>query len=268
MEKIALVYLVAGVSSRFGGKVKAFARIRKNEALIEYSLAQALKSGFSKIVFIVGSKTEKLFKKKFGNFYKKIPVFYALQEYDEKKRDKPWGTADALCSAKSFLECPFVVCNGDDIYGENTFKILFEHLNKSDEEAAVGYRLESVLPENEKVNRGIFQVEGEYVKSIKESFNIIKSDLSASGRKRDDLCSMNIFALHPDKLKLMSSSVEKFKKQHKADRKTELLLPVELSKLIENREIKMKVYPAIDRWFGITYREDVEKVREILEKER
>lgn len=124
-KEIALVYMVAGISSRFMGKIKHFAIVgSRGETLIEYSLKQALPSGFSKIIFIVGNKTEKPFREKFGNSYNGIPVYYALQFYDESLRDKPWGTTDALCSIKSLIDCPFVICNGDDLYG----KILLEFL--------------------------------------------------------------------------------------------------------------------------------------------
>ena len=99
MEKeMALVYIVAGISSRFRGKIKQFAKVGRNgETLIECSLKQAIPAGFSKIIFVVGNKTEKVFKEKFGENYEGIPVYYAFQFYDESLRDKPWGTTDALC---------------------------------------------------------------------------------------------------------------------------------------------------------------------------
>ncbi|MEK6859875.1 MAG: sugar phosphate nucleotidyltransferase, partial [Nanoarchaeota archaeon] len=203
-NQIALVFMVAGISSRFGGKIKQFAKVTDTETLIEYSLNQALKSGFSKIIFIVGNKTQFPFKEKFGNEYKGIPVEYALQTYDETKRDKPWGTTDALCSIRDIINCPFIVCNGDDIYGKNTFRILFNHLknNKNNDDATAGYKLIEVLPEKGGVNRGIFNIENNYVKDMNETFNIEKSNLSATNTNSDDLCSMNIFALHPRTLKL------------------------------------------------------------------
>mgnify|MGYP001614605345 FL=1 len=126
---IALVYMVAGLSSRFGGKIKQFAKVGpKGETIIEYSLNQALPEGFTKIIFIVGNKTEKPFRDMFGESYKGIPIFYSQQKFNEEEREKPWGTADALCSAKDVINCPFVVCNGDDIYGAETFRILVNHL--------------------------------------------------------------------------------------------------------------------------------------------
>ena len=119
MKDIALVYMVAGMSSRFGGKIKQFAKVGpEGETLIEYSLNQAIPAGFTKIVFIVGNKTEKPFKEMFGDSYKGIPIKYASQNFDSASRDKPWGTTDALCSAKELLDCPFIICNGDDLYGK------------------------------------------------------------------------------------------------------------------------------------------------------
>lgn len=264
MKDMAIVYMVAGISSRFGGKIKQFARVTEKETLIEYSLNQALKAGFNKIIFIVGNKTEQPFKEEFSLSYKGIPVFYAYQKYDEKERDKPWGTGDALCSAASLLDSGFVVCNGDDIYGENAFKLLAEHLQKSEEEAAIGYKLEGVLPEKGFTNRGIFKIENNYVKNLVEVFNIDKANLNSSGTKPDDLCSMNIFALHPETINLLSIELDKFKNQHKGDRKIEFLLPTEISKLIKNNKIKMNIYPATDKWLGITNPEDEDTVRNML----
>ena len=155
-KEIAIVYMVAGISSRFGGRIKQFAKVGPSEeTLIEYSLNQALKAGFAKIIFVVGNMTEKPFKERFGDNYRGIPVYYALQKFDPKKRSRPWGTSDALCSIKEIIDCPFVVCNGDDIYGKNTFKTLFNHLKESNEEATVGFRLNEAIPEKGAVKRAI-----------------------------------------------------------------------------------------------------------------
>ena len=266
MKKIALVYFVAGISSRFNGKIKGLVKVKGNKTLIEYSLDQALKSDFSKIVFIVGNKTEKQFKKKFGKSYKKIPVFYAIQHFDEKIRNRPWGTVDALCSASSFLKTPFVICNGDDIYGENAFQILFNHLKKEKTEATIGYNLSEVLPQKGKVNRGIIKIKKNYVENIKDSFNITKENFKSKKLKPNDKCSMNIFSLHPKVLSYLKSDFKKFKEQNKGDRDIESRLPHEISKLISRKKIKLKVYSATDKWVGITNPGDEKKVREILKK--
>jgi len=267
-KEAALVYLVAGLSSRYGGKIKAFAKISRNKTLIEHSLNPALKSGFSKIVFVVGNKTEKPFKKKFKKSYRGIPIFYALQKFNKKKRDKPWGTTDALCSAMPFLNCPFIVCNGDDIYGKRTFKMLAKHLDKSKEEATVGYKLLSVLPKNSTVNRGIIKGKNMYVKWIKDYYKINQDNLRENKLKKDALCSMNIFALHPNTLKSLALNLKKFKKQNKKDRKIECRLPHELSALIKSKKIKIKIYNSVDKWYGITNPGDEKIIRKVLEKDK
>lgn len=264
-QDIALVYMVAGMSSRFGGKIKQFAKVTDSETLIEYSINQAIKSGFTKIIFIVGNKTEQPFKEKFGNEYRGIPVYYALQEYDETKRDRPWGTTDALCSAKEIITEPFIVCNGDDIYGEKAFEILANHLKNRNEEATLGYKLINVIPETGKTHRGIFEIDkNNYVKSLTETFNIEKANLQATNSKSDDLCSMNIFALHPKTLKMLDEKLKIFKEKNKEDRKIEFLLPSEISNLIKENKIKMKIYPCNEKWFGITNPGDEDIIKEQL----
>ena len=266
MEKdIAIVYMVAGLSSRFGGKIKQFARVGpNNETLIEYSINQALSAGFTKIVFIVGNLTEKPFREKFGDDYNGVPIYYALQSYDEKTRDRPWGTTDAVCSIKGKIDCPFVVCNGDDIYGENSFKILANHIKKNPEEATLGYLLCEVIPEKGKTNRGIFNCDNGYVKSLKEVLGIEKCDLNATDTNENDLCSMNIFALHPKTIDFLETYLKEFKKEHSNDRRSEALLPEMISRLINEGKIKMKIYPSMDKWIGVTNPEDEDIVRKIL----
>jgi len=267
-KEIAIVYMVAGISSRFEGRIKQFAKVSDNEPLIEYSLKQALKSGFTKIVFIVGNKTEQPFKEKFGESYNGIPILYVLQKFNPEARNRPWGTGDALTCLKNVISCPFVLCNGDDIYGESAFKLLFEHLKNKNHEATLGYKLINVLPETGKTHRGIFKIdEKNYVKSLKETFNIEKSNLSITNNNPEDLCSMNIFALHPEIVEILSKELEKFKEKHKGDKDAEFLLPNEISKLIEKNQIQMKIYPCNEKWLGITNPGDEIKVREELEKQ-
>ena len=267
-KDIAIVYMAAGLSSRFGGKIKQFAKVGiNNETLIEYSLNQAIKSGITKIIFIVGEKTEQPFRELFKENYQGIPVYYALQIYDKKERDKPWGTTDALCSAKNLIDCPFIVCNGDDIYGENTFKILVNHFKKNKEEngASVGFKLINVIPEKGKVNRGIFKTnQNQEVRELKEVFNIEKNNFEATNTKPDNLTSMNIYALYPKTVEHLCNILEKFKKDNKENRTSECLLPNNISELIQKNLLRLKLYQTPDKWIGITNPEDEEIVRKIL----
>lgn len=267
-KKISLVYMVAGLSSRFGGKIKQFAKVGINgEIMIEVSLKQALHCKFDKIIFIVGKMTEKPFKEMFGNSYKGIKVEYALQNYDEKDRDKPWGSADALCAIEKIIDGPFIVCNGDDLYGVGAYKKLVEHIEKSDECASLGYKLGKVIPENGSVNRGIIKTNSNgYVKEINEVLNIESKKLSEKKLTSSDLCSMNFFALNPDTIKLLKAKLNVFKVKHKGDRKIECYLPVELCNLIKEGKINMKLYETDEKWMGLTNPDDEGILREYLKK--
>ncbi len=267
-KRVAVVYMVAGLSSRFGGKIKQFARVGKNnETLIELSIKQAISAGFDKIVFIVGKMTEKPFKEMFGDSYMGVPIYYAQQKFDVEKRDRPWGTGDALCCAREILDCDFVVCNGDDLYGENTFKILFDHLQKSDNEATIGYGILDAIPEKGNVTRGIFQISNNFVSEIKETFNVSKDNLHKVGLTERSLASENMFALHPGVIKMLHANLEVFKKENSGDRRVEFLLSNELSRIIKEGKIKMQIYPTPDKWLGVTNPEDEEIVRGIISRQ-
>jgi choline kinase len=261
--------MVAGMSSRFGGKIKQFARVGpQGETLIEVSIKQAINAGYNKIVFIVGEMTEKPFKEMFGNNYQGIPIFYAKQIFDPKLRDKPGGTCDAVVCAKEVINEDFVVCNGDDLYGENTFRSLikFSKENKIDC-ATIGYKLGNALPEQGTVNRGIFSKdEFDYLVGIKETLNISKQNLKELNLNENNLSSQNIFFIKKETLTLLEEKLIKFKKTHNDDRKSECYLPTELSNLINENKIKIKLIPTIDKWFGVTNPEDEEVVREQLKQ--
>lgn len=260
----SIVYMVAGLSLRFGGKVKQFVRVGVNgETLIELSLNQALKAGFDKIIFIVGDKTENLFKEKFGDNYKNVPVFYAKQNFDSSTRDKPWGTCDALVSAKELIKEDFVVCNGDDLYGENSFKILFNYLNQENNCATLGFKLGKVISPKGSVNRAIYSVdEKNNVLGLKEIIGISKDNLSKLGLNEKTLCSMNIFALRKEVLLLLEEKLNEFKLDNSNDRKKECYLPVELSNLIKENKIIVKLLETPDEWMGVTNPEDEEELKQ------
>ena len=260
---ISIVYMVAGLSKRFGGEMKPLAKVGpNNETLIEYSINQALRSGFNKIIFIVGEKTEKPFKEMFGNEYGGVPIEYAFQEYDSKKRDKPWGTCDALCSAINKIKETFVVCAGDDIYGEKTFKILTDHLKNSEEDVTISKNLIEMLPKEGTVNRGIFKVDDRNnILEIEEAEKINRENFKEKGFEEKTPTSKSIFALHPETLKLLNEELKKFKNENKGNRKIECYLNVKLGELLKERKIKIKYYETPEKWLGITNPSDEIKVR-------
>ena len=262
-KDIAIVYMVAGISSRFGGEIKQFAEIGVNgESLIEYSLNQALPAGFNKIYFIVGNGTAAPFMGKFGDSYKGVPVGYAMQTHQPKERDRPWGTADAVASLRKKIDCPFVVCNGDNIYGENTFRELYEHLKKSNQEdATLGYRLGDVLPNEGARNIAIFSVRESYVQGLKEVSGLERARLP-EGITLDDLCSKNIYAMHPRTVEMLYDKVEEFKREHVGDRKIEAFLPDMISGLVGEGLVKMRIYPAVEGVLHLTRLGDLEGIRD------
>ena len=268
----SICYMVAGLSSRFGGKIKQFAQVGpNNETLMEVSIGQAIRAGAKKIIFIVGESTETPFKEKFGkdrSKYMGVPIFYAKQSFNPAERDKPWGTADALVSAKEVINEPFIVCNGDDLYGENAFRQAFGFLKANGKECvAVGYELGKVLPEEGKTNRGIFTTNGAgQTEDIREVFGIEKKNLVEKGLGEKTLCSMNLFGLQKEAVSALAERLAKFKEAHKGDRKAECLLPVELSALTKEKRILMRLLRTDDTWLGITNPEDEAAVRERLKR--
>jgi len=270
-QKIAVVYMVAGSSSRFEGKIKQFAQVGpRGETLIEIAVQQAIKAGFNEIIFIVGEKTEEPFKEKFKAGYMNVPIFYAKQDFNHEERDRPWGTAQALVAAKEVVTSSFVVCNGDDIYGEKAMRTAYKFLLESKDETeccAVGYEVARVLPKKGKNNRAVFSTDKKgYVTNIKEIFEIEKDKLAEKGLTPKTLVSCNLFALKESVLEMFSERFEEFKKAHKGDRKIECLLPNELGELIKEKKIKMKLLSTTDKMLGVTNPDDEENVRKALIK--
>ncbi len=264
---IPVVFMCAGISSRFGGKIKQFSIVGPNdETLIEVSMKQAIKAGFNEIIFIVGNLTEKPFREKFGGSFEGVPIRYALQSYNPEERDRPWGTTDAIVSALPLIQGPFVICNGDDLYGESSFRTIFEALSaKSNDCVAIGYDLMSVLPETGSINRGIFRTDKKgNVIAIEEMIGIEKNSLSKVGLTKNDLANMNIFGLTKECILLLEKILKEFKSNHKGDRRSECYLPVELGNLAKSGKIKLKLFKTKEQWFGVTNPGDEEVVKQAL----
>ena len=173
---VAIVFMVAGMSSSFGGKPKQMAKIGpNNETLIEYSVKQALKQNFSQLIFITNPKTEHLFKKIFGTKFMNRNVLYIEQFYDKKDRLRPWGTTDAICSMIGHMNDSFIMVNGDDIYGESTFEDGFNKMLSYNNNIIGGLPVKKTMPEEGEVNRGIIMAEDSKVIGLKRNAKNIQN---------------------------------------------------------------------------------------------
>lgn len=259
--------MVAGMSSRFGGIPKQFAIVGpNNESLIEYSVNQALETPFNKIIFIVSEKTESHFKDVFGKVYTGVPVEYVKQTFDKETRDKPWGTTDAVINIINNIDHDFIVCNGDDIYGEKAFKECYYMMQKHNTNISMSYKLDDCLPDTGKVNRGIFTIEQKknlnYVKSIVETFNIERENMNDEDLER--LANPNFLGLQYNVLEKLSRLNNEFKEKYKGDRKKESLIPETISSLINNKEMEMILFVNDEKCLGITNPGDEIILKELL----
>lgn len=255
-----LVYIAAGKSSRFGGQPKLLAKIGANdEYLIHISLNQALSCKYiTKIHFLVSNETYDPIREVMGSVYKNLPITYSYQEIPEH-RSKPWGTADALASLYNIINEPFILCNSDDLYGPLAFQNLMnDHAN-----IIVGFLLRNSIPNDGKVNRGFIQNTPDYiVEKIEENLNIERDQFNKY--ELDNIhVSMNMFKFQPSILKLIYEKVEIFKQKHQDNPSVEALLPDFLNELISEEQIEILCLCCSDSCLGITYKEDVETLRQI-----
>ena len=270
MEATLLV-MAAGAGSRFGG-LKQIEPIGKDgEILLDYSVLDAKKAGFSKVVFVIKKEMEEDFKKIIGERAEKmIDVDYAFQCIDDlpggisapEGRTKPWGTVQAVLCAKDKINTPFAIINSDDYYGENAYKYMIEHFKNSNEMCMVAYELEKTLSDNGTVTRGVCNIENGYLASISEHYNLDRTTSLAPDTK----VSMNIWGFYPDIFDKLETGFTKFLNNLKDPMKDEYILPFFVDEIIKGENAKIKVLTTSDTWIGMTYREDLEFVRAEMAK--
>jgi hypothetical protein len=262
-----IVFMVAGMSSRFGGKPKQMSKVGpKGETLIQYSVDQAVIGTIkpSKIIFITNPLTEKLFFNIFGKEYNKIVVEYIEQKYDKSYRLRPWGTTDAICSVIDNIpegEC-LILVNGDDIYGVNTFKTGFRLMDRKSVNIIGGLQILKTLPEKGLVNRGLITIDKttKEVTGLKEMLNISIKDKKI----HNELGNVNFMGLQKDVLKHLKVILDKFKTDNINDPKIECLLTDNLNDLLKSKKMKMTFFEITDTILGITNPGDENIVRKLL----
>ena len=273
--ELSLVVLAAGMGSRYGGLKQLEPVGPGGEILLDYSVADALRAGFSKVVFVIRREMLDLFRETVGVRYEgKIAVEYAFQELEPLPggrvsppgRTKPWGTGHAVLSAASLLRSPFAVINADDYYGASGFAELAAFLGTaaSGEYAMVGYRLEKTLSDHGTVSRGICRAdERGYLIDITERTAIARTPegIVAEGNPPvlltgEEPTSMNFWGLMPDFPGKLECLFEEFLEERGEDPKAEFYLPAAVSALIGTNEATVRLLHSSDPWLGLTYPED------------
>ena len=286
---MTLVIMAAGMGSRFGG-LKQIEPVGPNgEFIIDYSIYDALKAGFTKVIFIIKEENYEIFKSTIGKRIDgKIDVEYVFQDIKNipagielpKDRVKPLGTAHAILSCKEVVKEPFAVINSDDFYGYDAFKKAHDFLMEDTEDyAMIGYLIGNTLTENGAVKRGFCEQKNGYLSNLIESSvyregNNIKVE-PLDGRKGfyakdNDLVSMNMFCFKPEMIDYLDKHfIEFFRKNEKDLSECEYLIPDAVFERIRNNEIKVKVIDTTAIWHGVTYKEDkddlVKSINDLIE---
>ena len=281
--KPTLLILAAGMGSRYGGIKQMDSFGPSGETIIDYSIFDAISSGFGKIVFIIRADFEKAFKDLFEpKLAGKIATEYVLQDMNSFTEDfsipdirsKPWGTAHAILCAKEVINEPFAVINADDFYGRDAFEKAAEFLQSEVSPATyciIGYKLSRTLSKNGTVSRGVCQVDDninlvsiiERTKIFPEGDKIFYVENSLQVPMPGDTpVSMNFWGFHPNVFDFIQKLFVQFLREHGNDPKAEFFIPIIGDAFIKGGNNKIKVIPTEAQWFGVTYKEDAAEVRE------
>ena len=268
-----LVVMAAGMGSRFGGLKQAEPVTEDGKGILDFSVYDAKKAGFSKVVFIIREDMADDFKELVGDrIAKSIPVEYVFQDMSvlPEGRKKPFGTGHAIYCCKDVVKEPFAIINADDYYGSNAFFEIQKHLASAakGEFAMTAFHLGNTLSKNGTVSRGICETEGGYLKKVTEMTKIYSDgSYEKDGYKytftKDVPVSMNLWGLTPDIFDILEEEFASFLAN--ADlMKDEFFIPSVISKALETGRATVKVYKNADKWYGITYREDLAEVKEAI----
>ena len=290
--KPTLLVLAAGMGTRYGGNKQLDEVGPNGETIIDYSIYDAIRAGFRKIVFVIRHDIEEQVKERFVEKLKgKIDVDYVFQEITNlpegakvsPERQKPWGTSHAILVTSKKIDEPFGVINSDDFYGMESFKILYDFLTTDKDPncyCIVGYKMGNTLSDHGHVNRGVCQAnENGMLVNIVETRQIERTSDGAKAPAPggtwehftgNEIVSMNLWGFKPSCYNFLGDEFRNFINKYGMDLKSELDIPTSVDKFVKNGEITIKVLMSNERWFGVTYREDkpfvVESINDMIKR--
>jgi dTDP-glucose pyrophosphorylase len=292
LMKPTLLVLAAGMGTRYGGNKQLDEVGPAGETIIDYSIFDAVRAGFGKIIFVIRRDIEEQVRERFvDRLQGKIEVDYVFQEITNlpegvkvaPDRQKPWGTSHAILVTKGKIKEPFGVINADDYYGVESFKILRDFLvndKAANNYCIVGYKLGNTLSDHGHVNRGVCKAgEDGLLRNIVETRQIEKTIDGATAPGPDgkpvhftgnEIVSMNLWGFKPSCYDFLGKEFRNFINNFGMDLKSELDIPTSVDKFVKNGEITIKILMSNERWFGVTYREDkpfvVESIKKMIRK--
>ena len=275
--KPTLLILAAGMASRYGSMKQIEGFGPNGETIIDYSIYDAIKAGFGKVVFIIKEEFVDSFKSIFdAKLAGKIETDYVFQNYDLKQyginleieRAKPWGTGHAILAARHVIDTPFCVINADDFYGPDAFEKMVEFLTKEvtgSNYSMIGYEIAKTLSDFGAVSRGVCKVSHDgYLEEIIERTKVLRDGDGIIYEEEDKQyplaldtrVSMNFWGFTPEVFKLAEELFREFAKAHQKDPKSEFYIPIIVETLLNSEKADFKVVPTDSKWFGVTYKED------------
>jgi len=290
MNAPSLVVMAAGMGSRYGGLKQIDPIGPSGETLLEYSVYDARRAGFGKVVFVIRKDIEEAFRSAVGKrFEKHLAVAYAFQALEDlpsgfavpEGRTKPWGTSQAVLSAREAVREPFAVINADDFYGAASFRAIADHLRVAEEHhpaegAMVGYILRNTLSDYGPVARGVCREDAEgCLVEVVERTKVARDGTEARGLddngvwqpiSGDAVTSMNLWGFTPAIFPLFQEEFVRFLRESGGDLKAEFYIPTPVQRLIAAKRLRIRILRSGAPWFGITYRDDKPRVVESIRR--
>ena len=281
MNDLTLLIMAAGMGSRYGGLKQLDSVGPNGETIIDYSVYDAIRAGFNKVVFVIREEFHKEFRSLITDKYAgEVQVEFAFQELDNLPngffcpvgREKPWGTGHAILTTKDLIQEPFVAINGDDFYGLESFKVVAEYYqNGGADFSMVAFQLDNTLSDFGSVTRGLCTLDGDKLDTVIETDGL---QMSSDGMKSDrkivlsgkEPVSMNVWGFTPDLFFYLESMFIEFLEKEGKELKSEYLIPSVVNTLIQSGQKSVQTLHSSAKWFGVTYKEDKPYVTEQIKK--